>query len=555
GGSVHKVDIFDFFNWNAKVSDVGLSRISPANQPHTIVISNGVGTPGYLDPLYLEMGLLTKESNVYSFGVVLFEVLCGRLCFEFIDSQWRTLVRLWKNSYKEKKLDEIIFQDMLQQMDPSSLETFSDIAYLCLHESLEGRPMTAHIVKELEIALESQETYEKPVDSEEPLAYEEMIKTLIPPLIYTSKEELNMLLSKGILFNGHWFSLNKKGEHIEMISAAESIRNLPLHDKLSSTYNSSESTCLYLEYTLEGEKDRSTSYVAYPREDGWLTAELYRFTSYRRKFDLKMQFGCHHTSDTLVVEGIEFRPLEKVIATSVEHEALEDEKVDMQPISDSDIYWEQKLPNDYEEIITSSKDAVQWTTKKELYFLLREGFLINNGGEWFSLAKNGKKCYMLPARAALVDSEWAWQSRPESRFGEVAFNPLKEIRITYENKFKTWSPQTKYASYLVYKLLENHSKFEAPVKVRDNRSPTVFWMIYLLCRQTPVIRPKVDQNTNSPLNIPTMRDLPQQRIDGWMEVKVWDFRTHYDWRHVDLTVYFPSSLDGLIVQGIQFRPY
>lgn len=145
------------------------------------------------------------------------------------------------------------------------------------------------------------------------------------------------------------------------------------------------------------------------------------------------------------------------------------------------------MPNDYKEIITRSKDTVKWTTKKELYFILREGFLINNGEEWFSLAKNGKKCYMLPARAALVESEWAWQSLSESRFGEVAFNPIKEIHIAYENKFKMWSPQTVYASYLVYKLPENNSRFEAPVKVRDNRSPTVFWMIYLLCRQTPLL--------------------------------------------------------------------
>ncbi|KVH91625.1 Protein kinase, ATP binding site-containing protein [Cynara cardunculus var. scolymus] len=186
-------------NWNAKVSDVGLSRISPANQPHTIVISNMVGTLGYLDPLYLEMGLLTKESDVYSFGVVLFEVLCGRLCFEFIDSRYQTLVHTWKDSYKEKKLDEIIFQDMLQQMDQSSLETFSDIAYLCLHESLEGRPMTAHVVNELEIALERQVTYEQQRDHEDMNRDQTCFsgRSEVPPLIYIPKEEPEMLLSKG----------------------------------------------------------------------------------------------------------------------------------------------------------------------------------------------------------------------------------------------------------------------------------------------------------------------------------------------------------------------
>ncbi|KAJ9538351.1 hypothetical protein OSB04_031084 [Centaurea solstitialis] len=189
-------------NWNAKVSDLGLSRIGPANQEHTILISNMVGTVGYLDPLYLEMGMLTKESDVYSFGVVLFEVLCGRLCYEYSNSRVHTLVRMWKKSYKEKKLDEIIFHDMLQQMDPSSLETFSNIAYLCLHKSLEGRPMMADVVKELEIALEHQTTYEQRTDSEEIMNTPNQTffsggRPEVPPLIYIPKEEPEMLLSKG----------------------------------------------------------------------------------------------------------------------------------------------------------------------------------------------------------------------------------------------------------------------------------------------------------------------------------------------------------------------
>ena len=50
----------------------------------------------------------------------------------------------------------------------------------------------------------------------------------------------------------------------------------------------------------------------------------------------------------------------------------------MQRISDSDIYWERKLMNDYTEILALSKEKLEWTTKKELYFLLRKGFLVDN---------------------------------------------------------------------------------------------------------------------------------------------------------------------------------
>nr|GEY86128.1 protein kinase-like domain, phloem protein 2-like protein [Tanacetum cinerariifolium] len=84
--------------FNAKVSDMGLSRMGPANQPHTVLITNVVGTLGYCDPLYFETGLLTKESDVYSFGVVLFEVLFGRLCCRKIDGQYQVLVPMWKKN-------------------------------------------------------------------------------------------------------------------------------------------------------------------------------------------------------------------------------------------------------------------------------------------------------------------------------------------------------------------------------------------------------------------------------------------------------------------------
>ncbi|PWA45687.1 protein kinase-like domain, Phloem protein 2-like protein [Artemisia annua] len=185
-------------NWNSKVSDMGLARIGPANQQYTAFITNIVGTPGYLDPVYLDMGILTKESDVYSFGVVLFEVLCGRLCFEKCNGGFLNLVPTWKKSCKLNKIDKLIFKDSnMKNMDPTSMVAFTDIAFRCLNKSREKRPLMADVVEKLEIALKSQE----PVDLV-PKTYEEIGKAVVPPLIYRSIEELKVLLSKGVLLNG-----------------------------------------------------------------------------------------------------------------------------------------------------------------------------------------------------------------------------------------------------------------------------------------------------------------------------------------------------------------
>ncbi|KAF5815216.1 putative protein kinase RLK-Pelle-CrRLK1L-1 family [Helianthus annuus] len=140
--------------WNAKVSDFGLSKFGPANQPQTYLVSNAVGTPGYCDPLYWETGILSKESDVYSFGVVLFEAMCGKLCFEYHGGRLHgILVPMWKKCFEEKRLDDIVFNGLKEHMEPDSLNTFSTIAYQCLKRAREERPTMAEMVQKLELHL------------------------------------------------------------------------------------------------------------------------------------------------------------------------------------------------------------------------------------------------------------------------------------------------------------------------------------------------------------------------------------------------------------------
>ncbi|XP_052627568.1 putative receptor-like protein kinase At5g39000 [Lactuca sativa] len=146
-------------NWNAKIADLGLSKFGPANQNYTFLVTNNrVGTIGYCDPLYLESGILTKESDVYSFGIVLFEVFCGRLCFESNDKP-QSFTQLVRKHYRQKNLNEIIWGNIKEEIHPTSLEVFSAIAYQCLKNDSEKRPLMEDVVTQLETALEYQVTY------------------------------------------------------------------------------------------------------------------------------------------------------------------------------------------------------------------------------------------------------------------------------------------------------------------------------------------------------------------------------------------------------------
>ncbi|XP_076918852.1 putative serine/threonine-protein kinase PBL28 [Bidens hawaiensis] len=142
-------------NWNAKISDFGLSKFGPANKKFTFLISNAVGTFGYCDPLYVETGLLTKESDVYSFGVVLFEVLCGRLCITNNKDE-RPLVGLVRECYRLNTISDIICNDMKDEINPYSLKEFIKIAYQCLSKAREDRPSMIEVVTALETTFKYQ---------------------------------------------------------------------------------------------------------------------------------------------------------------------------------------------------------------------------------------------------------------------------------------------------------------------------------------------------------------------------------------------------------------
>ena len=64
-------------DFNAKLSDFGLAKLGTADEK-IHVSSRVMGTYGYCAPEYQRTGQLTLKSDIYSFGVVLLELITGR---------------------------------------------------------------------------------------------------------------------------------------------------------------------------------------------------------------------------------------------------------------------------------------------------------------------------------------------------------------------------------------------------------------------------------------------------------------------------------------------
>ncbi|KAI8566851.1 hypothetical protein RHMOL_Rhmol02G0074200 [Rhododendron molle] len=144
-------------NWVAKVSDFGICKLI-TSQATTHVSTKVKATRGYWDPEYLITGQVTRKSDVYAFGVVLLEVLCGRPPLDDKLEEEQISLIYWAKMYIEKgKLDRIMDPSINGKTTPHSLKYLAKLASNCLHTEPKKRPTMSEVVKSLEIAMVSHE--------------------------------------------------------------------------------------------------------------------------------------------------------------------------------------------------------------------------------------------------------------------------------------------------------------------------------------------------------------------------------------------------------------
>ncbi|MFS7909185.1 putative protein kinase RLK-Pelle-CrRLK1L-1 family [Helianthus anomalus] len=141
----------------AKIADFGLCVRHPIDK-QTVLHDDITGTEeAYRDPEYERTRLLSKECDIYSFGIVLFEIMLQRMAFAELDGQY--LGPFVKSLHKEGKLDELVFESTKEVIAPQTLTIFRRIAIQCLHEKREERPTASEVIIQLKQAFEIQVSF------------------------------------------------------------------------------------------------------------------------------------------------------------------------------------------------------------------------------------------------------------------------------------------------------------------------------------------------------------------------------------------------------------
>lgn len=139
-------------NYNAKVSDFGLAKLVNPKDHRYRTLKSVRGTRGYLAPEWLANLPITSKSDVYSYGMVLLEIVSGRRNFDVSKETNHMKFSVWAYEEFEKGNFYAIVDKRLprNEIDMEQLIRAILVSFWCIQEQPSQRPMMGKVVQMLE---------------------------------------------------------------------------------------------------------------------------------------------------------------------------------------------------------------------------------------------------------------------------------------------------------------------------------------------------------------------------------------------------------------------
>ncbi|KAL1542098.1 G-type lectin S-receptor-like serine/threonine-protein kinase LECRK3 [Salvia divinorum] len=136
--------------WCAKISDFGLAKLLKQDQTNTYT---GIrGTKGYVAPEWYQKQAITVKADVYSFGVMLLEIICCRKCVDYSRSEDEAILEEWVyDCYATGKIGSVVGDEMVEER---KVERMVKIGIWCVQYDPSLRPTMKKVLLMLEGTVE-----------------------------------------------------------------------------------------------------------------------------------------------------------------------------------------------------------------------------------------------------------------------------------------------------------------------------------------------------------------------------------------------------------------
>ncbi|KGN43788.1 L-type lectin-domain containing receptor kinase IX.1 [Cucumis sativus] len=133
--------------FNAKLGDFGLAKlVDHGKQSITTILR---GTEGYVAPEYLESSVASKESDIYSFGIVCLEIACGKQALgEAREDGKRRLIKLveWVWDYYRRSVEEAADPKLRQNFKREEMKQLLIVGLACAQPDFRVRPSIKQVI-------------------------------------------------------------------------------------------------------------------------------------------------------------------------------------------------------------------------------------------------------------------------------------------------------------------------------------------------------------------------------------------------------------------------
>ncbi|KAL8481973.1 hypothetical protein ACS0TY_028209 [Phlomoides rotata] len=139
-------------NYCARISDFGLARLMNLNDHRHRSLMTVRGTRGYLAPEWLANLAITSKSDVYSYGMVLLEIVSGRRNFEVSSQTSNKKFSLWAYDEFEKGNVGAILDPRLMEDDIDMVQAMRLVqaSFWCIQQQPLIRPTMGKVVQMIE---------------------------------------------------------------------------------------------------------------------------------------------------------------------------------------------------------------------------------------------------------------------------------------------------------------------------------------------------------------------------------------------------------------------